>query len=50
MSRQPLGREMTTLAHLHIDWIIGGCVGMALASVTAYRVVTRLFGWGPDDT
>ena len=30
--------------------IIGGCVGTLLTLAGLYRLITKLFGWGPRDT
>jgi hypothetical protein len=33
-----------------LRWMIFGCVGLAITSLSTYRMLTRLFGWGPSDT
>jgi hypothetical protein len=33
-----------------LDWMIGGSLGVVLSTFWSYRVLTRRFDWGPNDT
>lgn len=49
---EPRMRRNRTEARLAVmlDWLIGGSIVLVMLTVGIYRLLVRLFKWGPRDT